>query len=70
MIVLWSNDNGMIMCSAHLGGAGEAELQRCPKAKTLITSLDRWSMLTTKAELSEPWSRCERCGVRAPSPAT
>ena len=43
---IWSDLNGRCVCDNHLGCEASAKLEMRPKAKTITTSMTKWSIMT------------------------
>lgn len=64
--MLYSNENGRIVCTGHMGSAGIAAYERNPGRKSYRTGLDRWELLDE--EFNSEWHdifgtfpKCEDC---------
>jgi hypothetical protein len=64
---IWSDLNGRCECDKHIGVEASAILEARPKAKTLTTSMTKWSIMTEEdvAYLSNEYCNggtiCESC---------
>ena len=64
---IWSDLNGSCTCDKHLGVEASAKLEMRPKAKTITTSMTKWSIMSQMEidELSNEYCNggtiCESC---------
>ena len=64
---IWSDLNGRCECDKHLGVEASAILEMRPKAKTITTSMTKWSIMSQEdvAYLSNEYCNggtiCESC---------
>lgn len=66
-IRIWSDLNGQCACDKHLGYEASSKLEKRPTAKTITTSMTKWTIMNDAdiTYLSEKYCKggtvCESC---------
>jgi hypothetical protein len=64
---IWSDLNGRCECDKHIGVEASAKLEMRPKAKTITTSMTKWSIMNQEDvtylsnEYCDGGTICESC---------